>query len=191
MSSLSVEGGSQRGDIGAQRVRAVLGREQCAGADDDSVRELGGRAGVLGRRDAEARVERDGGRGAGAVDEAGERGERLSRAPVVPGDGDEVQPPVRLLAASRILASVDVGATSWTRRSSGRSPAGRSAMMRLVAPAAVALAAKRSQPYASRIDAYVIGMSGVSGSARACARGRRGTPSCACRARARARRRGG
>src|SRR5207249_4339439 len=41
-------------------------------------------------------------------------------------------------------------------------PAGTSTMIRLVAPAACASSAKRSQPYASRIDAYVIGTSGVS-----------------------------
>ena len=59
-------------------------------------------------------------------------------------------------------SSVEVGATSWTRFSSGRVPAAVSATMKLVAPAARASASKRSQPYASRIDAYVIGISGVS-----------------------------
>ena len=59
-------------------------------------------------------------------------------------------------------SSVDVGATSCTRFSSGRVPAAVSAMMKLVAPAARASASKRSQPYASSSDAYVIGISGVS-----------------------------
>ena len=44
-------------------------------------------------------------------------------------------------------------------------------MIMLVAPAVVASSAKRSQPYASRSDEYVIGTSGVSPtSARVCAR---------------------
>ena len=45
------------------------------------------------------------------------------------------------------------GATSWMRRSSGNSPAGRSATIRLVAPAARASSAKRSHPWASSSDA--------------------------------------
>ena len=59
-------------------------------------------------------------------------------------------------------SSVEVGATSWIRFSSGRVPAAVSTTMKLVAPAARASASKRSQPYASRIDAYVIVISGVS-----------------------------
>ena len=59
-------------------------------------------------------------------------------------------------------SSVEVGATRWILPTSGRSPAGTSETIRLVAPRAEASAAKRSQPYASRIAAYVIGTIGVS-----------------------------
>jgi hypothetical protein len=76
----------------------------------------------------------------------------------------------------RKRSSVEVGATSWTLSSSGRSPAGRSATMRLVAPASRASAAKRSQPYASRIDAYVIGFNGTSTRARVARRTSRQAP---------------
>ena len=41
--------------------------------------------------------------------------------------------------------------------------------MNELAPAARASASRRSQPYASKIDAYVIGMSGTSTTARVCA----------------------
>src|SRR6266508_84450 len=68
-----------------------------------------------------------------------------------------------VIARARATSPAKVGATSWIRFSSGRSPAGRSATISDVAPAARASVAKRSQPYASSNAAYVIGTSGVSG----------------------------
>ncbi len=53
-----LDGFAQRRDVVAQRSGALLRDLDRTRADDDSVRELGGRACVLGRRDAEARVER-------------------------------------------------------------------------------------------------------------------------------------
>jgi hypothetical protein len=79
-------------------------------------------------------------------------GESPVRAPVVPATVTRYSQPSVRSAARRIRASVEVGATSWTRRSSGRSSAGRSATIMLVAPASRASVSKRSQPYASRIE---------------------------------------
>ena len=68
----------------AQRGRAFLGDLDRAGADGDAVGELGRGAGVLGRRDAEARVERHVGEARARSTRPASAGERSSRAPVVP-----------------------------------------------------------------------------------------------------------
>ena len=70
------------------------------------------------------------------LDEAGERGGELGAGAGRAGQRDEVEPAVGAPAARRMRSSVEVGATSWTRRSLGLRSAGRSATIRLVAPAA-------------------------------------------------------
>ena len=87
----------RRADVAAERSRAVFGDLERAGADDDPIRQLGCRTGVLRGRDAEARIERHAGRGrAGARREVAEgAGEALARSGRA-GDRDEVEPAVRL-----------------------------------------------------------------------------------------------
>ena len=173
------------------RSRALLRRLDRARADDDPVDELGGCARVLAGRDAEARVEREVGDARGHAPASGASvGASSVRAPVVPVTVTRYSQPSVAAAASRSRSSVDVGATSWTRRSSGRTSAGRSATISEVAPAARASRSNRSQPYASKIDEYVIGISGTSTRARVSASTSR-QRACACRRRARARRRAG
>ena len=81
---------ASRGRRGASRrtregVGALLGDLDGARADDDAVGELGGRGRVLGRRDAEAGVERHVRDAPRALDEAGELGrDARPAAPVVP-----------------------------------------------------------------------------------------------------------
>ena len=145
-------GAAERRDVLTQCLGPFLGHLHGARADDDPVGELRGGTRMLRRRDAEAGVERHVHQPAGPLGKAGERGGEVSARPGRAGQRDEVEPAVRLAPASAIRSSVDVGATSWMRRVSGRSPAGRSAMIMLVAPAAVASSAKRSQPYASSSD---------------------------------------
>ena len=53
-----VYGGAERRDVVPERAGASLRGFDRRGADHDAVHELGGRAGLLGRRDAEAGVER-------------------------------------------------------------------------------------------------------------------------------------
>ncbi len=81
-----VERGAERRDVVAQRVWALLGDLHRARADDDAVGDFGERTRMLGRRDAEARVERQarGRERARALDERPEPRGDLSRAPVVP-----------------------------------------------------------------------------------------------------------
>ena len=89
--------------------------------------------------------------------------ESPERAPVVPVTRDEVEPAVRLARPRAAGARRSRSARRAGRAAApGRSPAGRSATIRLVAPAERASAAKRSQPYASSSDEYVIGTSGTS-----------------------------
>ena len=91
----------QRPHITLERRRAFLGDLDRARADDDSVDELGGGAGVLGRRDPEAGVERLLGGAARALDEAGERGGEVAARAGRPGQRDEVEPAVGLLGGER------------------------------------------------------------------------------------------
>ena len=101
----------------------------------------------VARRDAEAGIERLRGRCTGSRSERRERrGELGARAGRCRSRVTRYSQPSVDSAARRSRSSVDVGATSWTRRVSGRTSTGRSATINDVAPALRASVAKRSQP---------------------------------------------
>ena len=85
----------------AERSGPLLGDLHGPRADDDAVGEASDGGGMLGRRDAEAGVERNGGRCAGTVDEAGEGGGDLGAGAGRAGERDEVQPAVGARGAER------------------------------------------------------------------------------------------
>ena len=83
-----------------------------------------------------SRRERDGAHRARPGHQGGEPVRQPLPGPGRAGERDQVEPAVGLSAARRMRSSVEVGATSWMRRSSGRSlRPGRSATIMLVAPA--------------------------------------------------------
>ena len=142
---------AQRADVAAERLRPVLGDLDRTRADDDAVRKLGCSTRMLRSRDAEACIERDVRDGTRALDEAGERGGVVGARTRRPRDGDEIEPAVRLLRCDPQLARRSTSARrAGCAGAPGVSPAGRSATIIEVAPAAPASCANRSQPYASR-----------------------------------------
>ena len=114
---------AERGDVLAEGGRALLGDLDRSRADDDPVRQLRGAAGLLGRRDPEAGVQRDAsGNGAGTGGEAAERGGDLGARARRPGHAHEVEPTVGLLARRGGAAR---RSRSGRRAGSGGARAGR------------------------------------------------------------------